>query len=60
MTHNTEGENPLDAPNIQEETNALPFSGYGLYNNKKNLNHIHTFVAMWCLEFGIEVFEGLT
>jgi hypothetical protein len=22
MTHNTKGENPLDVPNIQEETNA--------------------------------------
>jgi hypothetical protein len=34
MTHNIEGENPLDAPNIQEETNALPFNGYGFYNKR--------------------------
>jgi hypothetical protein len=42
MTHNTKGENPLDAPNIQEKTNALPSSnGFGLYNNKRTLDHIH-------------------
>jgi hypothetical protein len=30
MTHNIEGENPLDVPNIQEETNALPSNGFEL------------------------------
>jgi hypothetical protein len=53
MTHNTEGENPLDAPNIQEETNALPSNGSRLYNNnKKALDQIHTLVAVWCSDFG--------
>jgi hypothetical protein len=52
MTHNTKGENPLDAPNIEEETNAFPSNGYGLYINKRTLNHLHTLVVVWCLEFG--------
>jgi hypothetical protein len=61
MIHNTEGENPLDAPNIQEETNAFPSNGSGLYsNNKRALAQIHTPVEVWCSEFGTEVFEGRT
>jgi hypothetical protein len=35
MTHNTKGENPLDVPNLQEETDALPSNGSRLYNNNK-------------------------
>jgi hypothetical protein len=60
MTHNTKGENPLDAPNIQEETNPRPFNGFGLYKNKRILDHIHFVMVMWCSKFGIEVFEGKT
>jgi hypothetical protein len=60
MTHNTEGENSLDVPNIQEETNALPFNGFGVYNNKRTLDHIHTLVVVWCSEFGTEMFEDIT
>ncbi len=52
MTHNIEGENPLDAPNIEEETNAFPSNGSRLYINKKTLDHLHTLVAVWCSEFG--------
>jgi len=43
MTHNTEGENPLDAPNIQEETNALPSNGSRLYNNNKKSSRSDTY-----------------
>jgi len=48
MTHNTKGENPLDVPNIEEETNAFPSNGYGLYINKRTLDHLHTLVVVWC------------
>ncbi len=52
MTHNTKGENPLDVPNIEEETIAFPSNGFGLYINKRNLDHLHTLVAVWCSKFG--------
>jgi hypothetical protein len=48
MTHNIKCENPLDVPNIKEETNAFPSNGYGLYNNKRSLDQTHTFMAVWC------------
>lgn len=51
MTYNTKGENPLHVPNMEEETNAFPSNGFGLYINKRTLDHLHTLVAMWCSEF---------
>ncbi len=59
MTHNIEGENPLDVPNIQEETNALPFNGYGFYN-KRIIVQIHSPMMCGVRSFGTEVFEGKT